>query len=143
MTWPSASWSMSERDPWRIPGVPPGLDPVAGRLDDRKPHRGLADEPGKQPDGVRAAADARDRKVRQAALDRPELGRRLVADAALKVADDGRIWVGPHRRAEDVMGRLDVRHPVAHRLVDRVLERPRAGCDGTHLGTEGAHPKHV
>ena len=41
------------------------------------------------------------------------------------------------------MGRLDVRHPVAHRLVDRVLERRRAGCDGAHLGTEGAHPKHV
>ena len=41
------------------------------------------------------------------------------------------------------MGRLDVRHPVAHRLVDRVLERRRAGRDGPHLGTEGAHPEHV
>ncbi len=124
-------------------GMAPGLDAVAGRLDDRQPDRRLADEPGEQPDGVRAATDAGDGEIRQAALDGGDLGRRLVADPALEVADDRRIRVRAHRRAEDVVGRLDVGHPVAHRLVDRVLERRRAGGHGADLGTQGAHPQHV
>ena len=41
------------------------------------------------------------------------------------------------------MGRLDVRHPVAHRLVDGVLERRRAGRHRADLGAERAHPEHV
>ena len=52
-----------------------------------------------------------------------DLGGRLVADPPLEVAHDRRVRVRAHRRAEDVVGRLDVRDPVAHRLVDRVLER--------------------
>ena len=86
--------------------MPAGLDPVAGRLDDREPDRRLADEPRQQADRVRAAADAGEREVRQAPLDGLELGRRLVADPALEVADDRRVRVRPHRRAEDVVGRL-------------------------------------
>ena len=53
------------------------------------------------------------------------------------------IRVRPHRRAEDVVGRLDVRDPVAHRLVDRVLERRRARRDRADLGAERAHPQDV
>ena len=79
----------------------------------------------------------------QATLDADELGRGLVADPALEVADDRRVRVRAHRRAEDVVGRLDVRHPVAHRLVDRVLERRRAGRDRPDLGAERVHPEHV
>ena len=124
-------------------GVPARLDAVAGRLDDRQPDRRLADEPGEQADRVRAATDAGDREVRQPALDRDELGRRLVADPALEVADDRRVRVRPHRRAQDVVRRLDVGDPVAHRLVDRVLERRRAGRDRADLGAERAHPQHV
>ena len=41
------------------------------------------------------------------------------------------------------MGRLDVGDPVAHRLVDRVLERRRAGRHRAHLGAQGPHPQHV
>ena len=106
-------------------GVAAGRDAVPGRLDDREPDAGLADEPREQADRVRAAADAGEREVRQPPLDGDELGRRLVADPALEVADDRRVRVRAHRRAEDVVGRLDVRDPVAHRLVDRVLERRR------------------
>ncbi len=53
---------------------------------------------------------------------------------ALEVLDDGRVRVRPHRRAQHVVGRLDVGDPVAHRLVDRVLERGRAAGHGAHLG---------
>ena len=48
-----------------------------------------------------------------------------------------------HRRAQDVVGRLDVRDPVAHGLVDGVLERRRARGHAAHLGTERAHPQDV
>ena len=41
------------------------------------------------------------------------------------------------------MGRLDVRDPVAHRLVDRVLERRGAARDRPDLRAEGVHPEHV
>ena len=124
-------------------GVPAGLDPVAGRLDDREADRRLADEPREQADRVRAAADAGEGEVGQPALDASELGRGLVADPALEVAHDRGVRVRAHRRAEDVVGRLDVRDPVAHRLVDRVLERRRAGRDRADLGAQRAHPEHV
>ena len=39
--------------------------------------------------------------------------------------------------------RVDVGHPVAHRLVDRVLERPAPGVHGDDLGAEQAHPGDV
>ena len=120
-----------------------GLHAVAGRLGHGQTDRRLADEPGQQPDRVRPAADAGDGEVRQASLDRRELGRSLVADPALEVPDDGRVGMRPHRGAQDVVGRLDVRHPVAHRLVDGVLERGRARGDRADLGAQRAHPQDV
>ena len=123
--------------------VPAGRDPVAGRLGDREADRRLADEPRQQPDRVRAAADAREREIRQPALDRDDLGRGLVADPPLEVADDRRVGVRAHRRAEHVVGRLDVRDPVPHRVVDRVLERRAAARDRPDLGAERAHPEDV
>ena len=47
----------------------------------------------------------------------------LVADDALEVAHHHRVRVRAGDGADDVEGVLDVRHPVAHRLVERVLER--------------------
>ena len=38
---------------------------------------------------------------------------------------------------------LHVRHPVAHRLVDRVLEGAAARADGAHGGAEQPHAEHV
>ena len=45
--------------------------------------------------------------------------------------------------AEDVVGRLDARDPVAVGLVDGVLEGARAGRDRNHLGSEEAHARNV
>ena len=47
------------------------------------------------------------------------------------------------RRPEDVVGRRDVRDPVAHRLVDGVLQRGRSRRHLADLGAERAHPQHV
>ena len=72
-----------------------------------------------------------------------QLGRGLVADPALEVAHDRRVRVRAHGRTQHVVGRLDVGHPVAHRLVDRVLERRRPRRHRAHLGAQRAHPQDV
>ena len=46
-------------------------------------------------------------------------------------------------RPEHVRRRLDIRDPVAHRLVDRVLQRPRARLDTVHRRAKHTHAKHV
>src|SRR5574337_920740 len=51
--------------------------------------------------------------------------------------------MGPQDRAEDIVGRLDIRDPVAHRLVDRVLQRPAPRLDRGNLCAEQAHPNNV
>jgi len=123
--------------------VAPGLDAVAGGLDDREPDRRLADEPREQPDRVGAATDAGDGEVRQPAFHGEELRGGLVADPSLEVADDRRVRMGAHRRTEDVVRGLDVRDPVTHRFVDRVLQRRRPGRDRADLGAQGAHAQDV
>ena len=57
---------------------------------------------------------------------------RLAADHRLELAHHQRIRMRAERRAEQVVGVVDVGDPVAHRLVDRVLQRPAAGVDAAH-----------
>src|SRR5205085_1937479 len=47
------------------------------------------------------------------------------------------------RRAEDVVRVRDVRDPVADRLGDRLLQRPRARLDRDDARPEQVHPLHV
>ena len=61
---------------------------------------------------------------------------RLAADHRLELADHQRIRMRAERRAEQVVGVGDVGDPVAHRLVDRVLERPAAGVHPAHRRAE-------
>ena len=44
-----------------------------------------------------------------------------------------------NHRADQVVARIDRRHPIAKGLADRVLERARAGRHGAHFGAEQAH----
>ena len=57
----------------------------------------------------------------------------LAADHRLELAHELRIRGRPDARADQVVGRLDVRDPVADRLARRLLERPRAELDRRHL----------
>ena len=50
---------------------------------------------------------------------------------------------GPTQRADHVVGRLDVRDPVADRLARRLLQRPRAELDRDDVGAEQVHPLDV
>ena len=49
----------------------------------------------------------------------------------------------PERRAEQVVRVFGPRDPVAHRFVDRVLERAAAGVDALDLGAEQPHAEDV
>mmetsp|Transcript_53020 Transcript_53020/g.148809 ORF Transcript_53020/g.148809 Transcript_53020/m.148809 type:complete len:565 (+) Transcript_53020:627-2321(+) len=104
-------------------------------------------------DGVRASADAGDDMCGQAAGAVcvggvlvglvQHLRPRLIADHGLQLAHNVREGVRADGRADDVVGGADVRHPVAHRLVDRVLQGLRAALRRHHLGTEHLHPEDV
>ena len=94
-------------------------------------------------DRVRAAADARDDGIRKPAGLVEQLLPRLFADDLLEVAHHRGERMRARRRAEDVVGGLDARDPVAVGVVDRVLERARAGLDGNDLGAEQPHARDV
>jgi hypothetical protein len=102
-------------------------------------HRVVVDEPGEEPDGVRAPADARDDGVREPVVRLEHLLARLAADHCLQLSHDARVRRRPDTRADEVVRRLDVRDPVANRLARRLLQRLRAELDGPHLRTQQAH----
>src|SRR5205085_4321542 len=82
-------------------------------------------------------------RLGQTAFHLEQLRPRLAADDALELAHDLRIRVRADARADQVVGRSDVRDPVADRLARRLLQRPRAELDGPHLGAEEPHPLDV
>src|ERR1700674_1351603 len=92
---------------------------------------------------VRAAADAGDDHVRLAADHFRHLLQALATDHALEIANHHRVGMRSRDRPDDVERILDVGHPVAHRFVERVLERLRAGFDRNHLSPEQLHPEYV
>ena len=123
--------------PWRPSRPSPaGLD--ADQLDAL-----VVDEAGEGADRVRAAADAGDHAVRQAARRGEDLLAGLVADHALQVADERRVRGRADGRADDVVGVADVGDPVADRGADRLLQRPRAGVDGLDGRAHQLHPLDV
>ena len=116
-----------------------GLDAVAAGLAADQRDVEVVEERVEQPHRVGAAADAGDDGVGQPADEVEHLLARLDADDALEVADHHRERVRPDDRADDVVGRLDVGDPVAHRLVGGVLERAGAARHRDDLGAEQAH----
>ena len=100
--------------------APAGFD--ADQLDRR-----VVDERRERADRVRPAADARDHAIRQPSERFATTGRapRWLM-TAWNVAHDRRVRVRPDDRADQVVARLDRRHPVAEGLADGVLQRARA-----------------
>ena len=80
---------------------------------------------------------------RQPAFRRLHLFARLVADDRLEVADHHRIGMRTRDGADAVEGIGNVGHPVAQRLVHRILERVRSRHDRTHFGAKRPHAQHV
>ena len=119
------------------------VDAVTPRLDADELHTVEPDEPGEDADRVRAAADARDDDVRKRAGAFEDLLSCFVADHVLQLLHHPRERMRTDDRADHVVRRLDVRDPVAERLVDRVLQRAAPGVDGDDLGPQHLHAEHV
>ena len=135
------------RVPCSTPALPPANraawrprdDRLAAGLDADQPHAGIVDKGVEDAHRVAAAADAGDDRVRQLAGQLEDLRARLPSDHRLEFADHQRIRMRPQHRAEQIVGVGDVGDPVAHRLVDGVLQRPAAGIDAQHLGAQQTH----
>ena len=111
----------------------------AGRadgLDPDEPDLGVVQEARKKPDRIRAAADAGDRDLWQAPLGSEDLLTRLPADHGLQLAHDLGVRRRADTRADQVVGRLDVRDPVADRFARRLFQRLRPELDRAYLGAE-------
>ena len=121
---------------------PPRLAAPAASTPDQA-HVGVVDEAREDADRVRAAADARDDDLGQPPLGLEHLRARLAPDHRLQLAHDLGVRRRAHARADQVVGRLDVRDPVADRLARRLLQRARTELDRDHLGAEQPHPLDV
>src|SRR5918994_6347811 len=106
-------------------------------------HFRVVDEAGEETDCVRASSDACDDSVRQAALGVEDLGPSFAADDGLQPAHDFGIGMGAGARADEVVGRLDVRDPIADRLRQRLLESPRPEFNRADFRPQELHPLHV
>ena len=114
-------------------------DAAPGRLDAHEANALVVDEAGEDPDRVRPASHARDDRVGEPALRVEHLLSRLAADHRLELADELGVRRRPDAGADHVVGRLDVRDPVADRLAGRLLQRPRADLHRLHARAEEVH----
>ena len=120
-------------------GMPAGLDAVARRFDADDRHFGIVEERMEQADRVAAAADAGDDRIRQPAIVGQHLRARLASDHGVEIAHHARIRIRAGDSADDVESVLHVGHPVAHRFVQRILQRLRTGGDRHHGRAEQLH----
>ena len=123
--------------------VTPGLDAFASGLDAEQVHGFVGDEVGERADGVGPTADGRHHPVGKAAVFLEHLGAGLGGDHSLEFPDQVGEGVRPADRTNQIVGVLDARHPVPHRLVHRVLQGAGTGGDGVDLGAQQLHPGHV
>ncbi len=119
------------------------LETVSSRFDAVDRYALVVEERMEKSDGVRAAADAGNERVRQPPLTLHHLLARLRADDRLEIAHHGRIGMWAGRRADEVVGVAHVGHPIAQGFVHCVLECAGAGRDGIDLGAEHMHARHV
>jgi len=106
-------------------------------------HSGLRHEGVEDAYGVAAAAHAGQHRVGQAPLGLQDLAAGLFTDHRLELAHHGGVGMRPQRAAQQVVGVVDIGHPVAHGLADSVLEGAAAGGHGGHPGSQQAHAEDV
>src|SRR5918994_4181424 len=117
--------------------------PAPRRLDADEPDILSPDERVKCPYSVRACADAGDDGVGGAAETLAALGLYLHPYNGLEVAHDPRVRRWADDAPYNVVGVLDVRHPVPYGLVDGVFQGARAAENRHDLGPEELHPHDV
>jgi len=123
--------------------VTPAGDLLAAGLHANQPDARVCHERIEDAHRVAAAANAGDDCLRQPPRSFEDLPARLAPDDRLEVANHQRIGMGPKRRSQQIVRAGHVGHPVAHRLVDGVLQRAAARIDANHLGAEEPHADNV
>ena len=116
-----------------------GLDTLTCCLDAIDRDRFVVEERMEEPDGIRAAADTGDQRIRQAACHIEHLLARFTADYGLEVTHHGRVWMRAGDGADDIESVVDVRDPVAHRFVECILECPGTRANGNDFRTKQLH----
>ena len=124
-------------------GVAATPDRLAPGLDANQPHVAIADERIEDPHGVTAAADAGHDRGRQPAGELEDLRARFAADHRLELAHHQRVRMWTEHRAEQIVRVAHVGHPVAHRLVDRILERAAPRIHAADFCAQEPHPEDV
>src|SRR5918995_3283994 len=118
-------------------------EPAPRRLDADEPDVFATDKRVKRADCVRACADAGDDGVWVAAETLAALSLYLRPYNGLEVAHDPRVRRWADDAPYDVVGVLDVRHPVPYGLVYGVFQGARAAENRHDLGPEELHPHDV
>ena len=131
------------RAPSEACGMPTGLDPVATGLESPQPHGGIVQERREDAHGIGASADTGGDGIGKSPCRGEDLLACLLADDRLEGAHHRREGARSGDRAQDVVGLVDGRDPVAHGLVDRVLESAAPGGDGDDRGPEESHARDV
>ena len=119
------------------------LDAVSARLHSVHLHGRIVEELVEQAHCVRTAAHAGDQGVGQPALQLHDLLFCFPADDGLEIPHHHRERMGAVDRAEHIVGVRNVRDPVAHGLVDGVLERPAPRIHRANGRSEELHAKDV
>jgi hypothetical protein len=103
----------------RSNAVAPGLYP-------NEAYALIPDKGIEKPEGIGAPAYARHQRIGKAPEGVEALGSGFLADYGLKISDNHGIGMGAGDGANDVMGMVNVRHPISHGLIHGVLKGFRA-----------------
>jgi hypothetical protein len=118
-------------------------DALASGLDADQPDRLVIDEGIENTDRVAPATYARDDDVRETTHLIEHLTTGFAADDRLKFTNHQRIGMRTERRSKQVVRVADVGNPIAHGLVDCILQRLAARIDLPDRGAEQLHPYDV
>eukprot|EP00123_Amoebidium_parasiticum_P018300 comp24164_c0_seq1/m.44071 comp24164_c0_seq1/g.44071 ORF comp24164_c0_seq1/g.44071 comp24164_c0_seq1/m.44071 type:complete len:327 (+) comp24164_c0_seq1:222-1202(+) len=123
--------------------MPPRLHPVTTSLHAHQLHLLVVDERVEDAHGIAATAHTGNHIVRQFPGRLEHLLTGLLADDRLKVAHNHGEWIGPNHRPNQVVRGGDVCDPVAHGLVNGILQCPCPGLHWHDLGPQQLHAEHV
>ena len=103
--------------------MPSRIDAFATGFNADQPHVGVGNVVVENAHGVRPAPHAGENYIRLASDHLWHLRKAFFADDRIEIAHHHRIRMRPGHGADDVKSIFHIRHPVAHRLVQCVLQR--------------------
>ena len=120
-----------------------GLDTVTARLETVETNLGVVDELGERSDGIRPTTDTCTNGVGKASNPIKALLTGLRRNDPLKLSHQFRERVWPRSGTDEVVGVLNMGHPISHGLVHGILQRARAGFHCNDLGAQQLHASHI